>query len=90
MQLPRQRGEAETSTSNQPPRVDRGRRLLGPAVLRTCAEGRTKVEAHARIVGSAGITGTPTLIAGGKLISGFQQAEIEAFLSSAKTAHAPR
>ena len=61
-----------------------------PAVLRTCAEGRTKVEAHARIVGSAGITGTPTLIAGGKLISGFQQAEIEAFLSSAKTAHAPR
>lgn len=61
-----------------------------PAVLRTCTEGRTKVEAHARIVGSAGITGTPTLIAGGKLISGFQQAEIEAFLSSAKAAHAPR
>lgn len=61
-----------------------------PAVLRTCAEGRAKVEAHARIVGSAGITGTPTLIAGGKLISGFQQAEIEAFLSSAKAAHAPR
>lgn len=61
-----------------------------PAVLRTCAEGRTKVEVHARIVGSAGVTGTPTLIAGGKLISGFQQAEIEAFLSSAKVAHAPR
>lgn len=61
-----------------------------PAVLRTCAEGRARVEAHARIVGSAGITGTPMLIAGGKLISGFQQAEIEAFLSSAKVAHAPR
>ena len=61
-----------------------------PAVLRTCPEGRAKVEAHARIVGSAGITGTPTLIAGGKLISGFQQAEIEAFLSSAKAVHAPR
>jgi thiol:disulfide interchange protein DsbC len=61
-----------------------------PAVLRTCAEGRAKVEAHARIVASAGITGTPTLIAGGKLISGFQQAEIETFLSSAKAAHAPR
>lgn len=61
-----------------------------PAVLRTCPEGRAKVEAHARIVGSAGITGTPTLIAGGKLISGFQQAEIEAFLSSAKVAHARR
>jgi thiol:disulfide interchange protein DsbC len=61
-----------------------------PAVLRTCPEGRAKVEAHARIVGSAGITGTPTLIAGSKLISGFQQAEIEAFLSTAKGAHAPR
>ncbi|HEV7313739.1 DsbC family protein [Sphingopyxis sp.] len=61
-----------------------------PAMLRTCTEGRAKVEAHARIVGSAGITGTPTLIAGGKLISGFQQAEIETFLSSAKSAHAPR
>ena len=34
-QLPRQRGEAETPTSNQPPRVNRGRGLLGPAVLRT-------------------------------------------------------
>ena len=34
-QLPRQRGEAETPTSNQPPRVDQGRRLLGPAALRT-------------------------------------------------------
>ena len=63
-----------------------------PAVLRTCAEGRTKVEAHARIVGSAGITGTPTLIAGGKLISGFQQAELEEFLSEKAKARtdAPR
>lgn len=61
-----------------------------PAVLRTCAEGRAKVEAQAKIVTSASITGTPTLIAGGKLISGFQQAEIETFLSSARTAHAPR
>jgi thiol:disulfide interchange protein DsbC len=61
-----------------------------PAVLRTCTEGRARVEAHAKIVSSAGITGTPTLIAGGKLISGFQQAEIEAFLSSAKGARAPR
>lgn len=61
-----------------------------PAVLRTCAEGRARVETHARIVGSAGITGTPTLIAGGKLISGFQQAEIEAYLSSAGKPHAAR
>ena len=35
-QLPRQRGEAETPTSNQSPRVKQGRRLLGPAALRTC------------------------------------------------------
>ncbi|AMU93158.1 protein-disulfide isomerase [Sphingopyxis terrae subsp. terrae NBRC 15098] len=56
-----------------------------PTALRTCAEGRGKVEAHAKVVSAAGVSGTPTLIAGGKLISGFQQAEIEAFLSSAKT-----
>ena len=34
-QLPRWRGEAETPTSNQPPHVDQGRMLLGPAVFRT-------------------------------------------------------
>ena len=56
-----------------------------PTALRTCAEGRGKVEAHAKVVSAAGVSGTPTLIVGGKLISGFQQAEIEAFLSSAKT-----
>ena len=33
--IQRQRGEAETPTSYQPPRVDQGRRLLGPAALRT-------------------------------------------------------
>lgn len=61
-----------------------------PAALQTCPAGRSTVEAHAKLVGSAGITGTPTLIANGKLISGFQLAEIEAFLSSAKPAHALR
>ncbi len=61
-----------------------------PATLQTCPTGRSTVEAHAKLVGSAGITGTPTLIANGKLISGFQQAEIEAFLMSAKPAHALR
>ncbi len=34
--LPRQRGEAETPTSHQSPRVNQGRRGLGPAALRTC------------------------------------------------------
>ncbi|MBA4751902.1 MAG: DsbC family protein [Sphingopyxis sp.] len=61
-----------------------------PAALQTCPAGRATVEAHAKLVGSASITGTPTLIANGKLISGFQQGEIEAFLSSAKPAHALR
>lgn len=61
-----------------------------PAVLRTCPEGRARVEAHTKLVTSAGVSGTPTLILGGKVISGFQQAEIEAFLSSAKTADASR
>ena len=36
MQLPRRRGEVEAPTSNQPPRGAQGRRLLGPATLRTC------------------------------------------------------
>ena len=61
-----------------------------PAVLRSCPEGRAQVEAHAKIVSATGVSGTPTLIAGGKLISGFQQAEVEAFLSSTVTASASR
>ena len=36
VQLPRRHGEVETPTSNQPPRGTQGRRLLGPATLRTC------------------------------------------------------
>ncbi len=48
------------------------------------------METHAKLVSSVGITGTPTLIIDGKLVSGFQQAEIEAFLSSAKIADARR
>ena len=45
-QLPRQRAEVETPTSSQSPRVDQGRRLLGPAALRTCplASPRAKSE----------------------------------------------
>ena len=35
VQLPRRHGEVETPTSNQPPRGAQGRRLLGPAALRT-------------------------------------------------------
>ena len=35
-QLPRQHGVAEPPTSNQLSCVDQGRRLFGPAALRTC------------------------------------------------------
>ena len=35
-EISRLRGEAQTPTSNQSPCVDQGRRLLGPAALRTC------------------------------------------------------
>lgn len=53
-----------------------------PAKLLTCAEGRQTVEAHAKVVSDAQIGGTPTLIAAGQVISGFRQAEIEAFLGA--------
>ena len=55
-----------------------------PAQLRKCAEGKARVEADAGVVRSVGITGTPTLIAEGKIISGFRQAEIEEFLAGTK------
>ncbi len=53
-----------------------------PAALAQCAQGRAKVADDAELVAKIGISGTPTLIADGKLISGFQQAELEAFLDS--------
>ncbi|GAA0309437.1 DsbC family protein [Sphingomonas oligophenolica] len=52
-----------------------------PAVLRKCATGHAKVEADAIAVQKIGITGTPTLIVDGKLVSGFQQGELEQFLA---------
>ncbi len=51
-----------------------------PPLLRQCAAGRDKVADDAELVAKVGVSGTPTLIADGKLISGFQQAELEAFL----------
>lgn len=53
-----------------------------PAKLLSCAEGRAVVEAQTRVVADAQIGGTPTLIAGDQVISGFRQAELEAFLSA--------
>nr|WP_232512686.1 DsbC family protein [Novosphingobium sp. PP1Y] len=51
-----------------------------PGTLLTCPEGKARVADDAGLVKAMGIGGTPTLIAGGKLIPGFQQAELEAFL----------
>lgn len=62
-----------------------------PKELAKCAAGAAKVAADAETVRQIGIAGTPTLIADGKLISGFQQAELEAFLDGKKeTANAAR
>lgn len=53
-----------------------------PAKLETCPKGRAKVEADAALVRKIGVSGTPTLIANGTIISGFQQAQLEAFLDT--------
>lgn len=52
-----------------------------PPTLRKCAAGAATVARDAEAVRKMGISGTPTLIVDGKLISGFQQAELEAFLA---------
>lgn len=51
-----------------------------PASLHKCESGRDKVARDAIAVRKMGVSGTPTLFVDGKLISGFQQAELEAFL----------
>ncbi|XKH11541.1 DsbC family protein (plasmid) [Novosphingobium sp. BL-52-GroH] len=51
-----------------------------PANLRKCPAGRAKVEADAEAIRKMGISGTPTIIADGKVITGFQQAELAEFL----------
>lgn len=55
-----------------------------PEKLAKCDVGAAKVRADAETVRKLGIGGTPTLIADGKLISGFQQAELEVFLEGKK------
>lgn len=63
-----------------------------PDLLRKCPDGAARVKADAEVVSKIGVSGTPTIIADGKLISGFQQAELEEFLSekSKASANAPR
>ena len=49
VQLPRHRGGVETPTSNQPPRGAQGRRLLGPAALRSCPSASLHGQVRARL-----------------------------------------
>ena len=49
VQLPRHHGEVETRTSNQPTRSAQGRRLLGPAVLRSCPFASLHGQVRARL-----------------------------------------
>jgi thiol:disulfide interchange protein DsbC len=60
-----------------------------PKSLSKCATGRAKVEQDAEIVRKVGVSGTPTLIVDGKLVSGFQQGELEAFLDAQKADKTP-
>ncbi|MFD1103798.1 DsbC family protein [Sphingobium olei] len=54
-----------------------------------CKEGAERVAANAATVKAMGISGTPTLVLDGKLISGFQQAEIEAWLATKRPTKPP-
>lgn len=56
-----------------------------PKTLLSCPKGKTTVAAHAAQVASVGIGGAPTLIVDGKIVSGFRQDELEAFLGKPAT-----
>lgn len=60
-----------------------------PKPLVTCKEGAARVAANAQAVKAMGISGTPTLILDGRIISGFQQAEIEAWLDQKRAPQKP-
>jgi thiol:disulfide interchange protein DsbC len=57
--------------------------------LATCKDGAARVAANAKAVKAMGISGTPTLILDGRVISGFQQAEIEAWLEEKQAPKKP-
>lgn len=62
-----------------------------PDKLLTCPAGHAKVAADAVLTSEIGVTGTPTLIIGGKLVAGFQQGALEQFPDQPKPArHAER
>jgi thiol:disulfide interchange protein DsbC len=62
-----------------------------PTSLHKCQAGAQKVARDAETVRKMGVSGTPTLFVDGKLVSGFQQAELETFLEaeSRKTKASP-
>ena len=60
-----------------------------PRPLATCKEGAARVAANAQAVKAMGISGTPTLILDGRVISGFKQAEIEAWLDEKQAPKKP-
>jgi len=60
-----------------------------PKPLATCKEGAARVAKNAEAVKAMGISGTPTLILDGRVISGFQQAEIEAWLDEKQAPKKP-
>nr|WP_256215380.1 DsbC family protein [Sphingobium sp. AP50] len=51
-----------------------------PDKLDACQQGHARLAAHDAAVKAVGLSGTPTIILGSKLVSGFQQGEIEAWL----------
>lgn len=53
-----------------------------PVSLHKCKAGADKVARDAQTVRKMGVSGTPTLFVDGKLVSGFQQGELEAFLEA--------
>jgi thiol:disulfide interchange protein DsbC len=57
-----------------------------PAKLDACSEGHARLAAHDAAVKAIGLSGTPTLMLDGRFISGFQQAEIEAWLAQKQQA----
>lgn len=56
-----------------------------PKKLLTCPQGVAKIASDAETVTRMGVSGTPTLFLDGKLVSGFSQAEIQAFLDEKAT-----
>lgn len=52
-----------------------------PKPLATCVKGKAKLAAHTALVAGIGIGGTPTIIVDGRIVSGFRQDELEAFLN---------